>query len=223
MKIKRLTFIGYIFLFLGFSFNTFAKEIKWYTELEEALDMAKEQDKKVFIFYTGNYCPPCQNMKRGLFKMEKVIEHLNKNYVAVEYEVFKKTQTILPRFILITPDLKKEWQWEGTISSQKLLEELGGDLPRQQAKPQAVAHTPPKLSSPLKSKYFIQFGAFNYAKNAQRLHQKLKQQFEGDIAIIRKGQYKVVVMRGFQHYRQASAILTKAKQNGFKGLINTSS
>lgn len=289
MKIKKLTYLVVLLCFLGFSTSINAEKIKWETDLEKALELAEKQDKKVFIFYTGDYCPPCQNMKRGLFRMEEVVSYLNKNYVSVEFEVFKKAQTVLPRFVLITPDLKKEWQWEGTISSEQLLQELGANIPVAAPtpelavkieKPQKVEETvtieetpvinetpainevpevnevivnnkpsvqleKPEKPAPQSSvnehepkpvfaatsvsaslnptavsgNYLIQFGAFSYPENAQKLHNRIAEKLHIDTEIMKKGEYTVVVLKGFEHRSQAAAVLAKVKKGGFKGLV----
>lgn len=201
MKSKMLV---HLFFLLPLFMNAQDMQINWKTDLDEALSLSNETGKKVFVFYTGKYCPPCQNMKKGLFKMHPVIEYLNENYIPLQAEVYKYSEMILPQFMVFNQDAGRLWDWTGTISSDKLIAELEN----------TVLGTPKGIK-----RYQIQFGAFSQLANAERLHDTLQKKYGGQIEIAKKGPYKVVMMKGFMEKRAAFATLKKAKKDGFKGRI----
>lgn len=181
-----------------------AQDINWVTNLDEALVLSNQTGKKVFVFYTGKYCPPCQNMKKGLFKMHTVIEHINENYIPLQTEVYKYSEMTLPQFMVFNQDAGRLWNWSGTISSNRLIAELENST----------------LGTPKGTKhYLIQFGAFHQLANAKRLQKKLYKRYGRHIEIAKKGAYKVVVMKDFRKKEEAYTTLKKAQKDGFKGRI----
>ncbi len=51
---------------------------------EEALEMAKEQNKRVMVLMVQDNCRYCKAMKANTFSDTEVIERINKHYIFVE-------------------------------------------------------------------------------------------------------------------------------------------
>jgi len=61
-------------------------ELEWYS-MEEAQKLAKENNKKVFVFGQADWCHYCKKMKKEVFTQQKTIELLNKHFYPVELTV----------------------------------------------------------------------------------------------------------------------------------------
>jgi thiol:disulfide interchange protein len=66
-----------------------------YFDLDEAIACAKEQNKPVFIDFTGHSCANCKVMEAQVWSDPKVKERLNKNFVMVA--LYTDDRTTLPK------------------------------------------------------------------------------------------------------------------------------
>lgn len=55
----------------------------------EALKIAKEQDKLVFLDAYASWCGPCKILKRGVFTKEEVGSYFNENFINLEIDMEK--------------------------------------------------------------------------------------------------------------------------------------
>ncbi len=60
--------------------------------LEAKLQLAKKENKPVFIDFWATWCKNCSNMNRTTFKDQEVIKILEKNYVEVRFQAEKPTK-----------------------------------------------------------------------------------------------------------------------------------
>lgn len=76
------------FIFLAVSL--FAQPLH-FTDIFDAYDVAKEQNKPVFIMLSKKECPGCKQMHNVVFKDEALSSYINKNFVMVEIDVYDES------------------------------------------------------------------------------------------------------------------------------------
>lgn len=75
------------------------KEIDWKTNVEEAIELAKENDQHVFIHFTGSdWCKWCIKLKEEVYDKDEFISYANENLVMVKLD--------FPRSIPQTEEVK---------------------------------------------------------------------------------------------------------------------
>jgi len=83
---KKITY-GIIF-FLSIAIQAQAqeavKEIKWVT-IEEALELQKNEPKKIFMDVYTNWCGPCKMLDKNTFHNADVVDFVNENFYAVKF------------------------------------------------------------------------------------------------------------------------------------------
>jgi thioredoxin-related protein len=70
-----------------------AKELKWYTDFEEARLLALDEDKVVFAFFTGSdWCGWCTRLKKNVFDKPSFVTWADKNVILLELDFPRRTQ-----------------------------------------------------------------------------------------------------------------------------------
>lgn len=54
---------------------------------DDALDVSKQQNKKILLYFTAGWCGPCKWMEKYIFSDQKVIDTVNQNYIAIKFDV----------------------------------------------------------------------------------------------------------------------------------------
>tara|TARA_R110002072_G_scaffold256261_1_gene415080 strand:- start:11123 stop:11662 length:540 start_codon:yes stop_codon:yes gene_type:complete len=65
------------------------KEIKWYS-WEEAVELSKENPKKMFVDVFTEWCGWCKKMDKSTFVDKEVVAYMNKNFYAVKFDAEQK-------------------------------------------------------------------------------------------------------------------------------------
>lgn len=82
---------------------------------QQALDLAKKENKMIFLDAYASWCGPCKKMKRTTFTDKSVAEYYNKNFINVAIDMEKGEGPMLaerfaveayPTLIFIKPDGK---------------------------------------------------------------------------------------------------------------------
>ena len=82
---KNLLYIFAIVLLTSFKVSDKAeKEINWIT-LEEAIELQKEEPRKIIMDVYTNWCGPCKMLDKHTFHNEDVVDYVNKHYYAVKF------------------------------------------------------------------------------------------------------------------------------------------
>ena len=96
-KIYSIIFVTFLTL------TSFAqqKELTWYTDVNQAINLSVESGKPLFFFFTGSdWCGWCKRLVAEVFKKEEFNNWATKNVILVEID--------FPRRTPISEDLKKQ-------------------------------------------------------------------------------------------------------------------
>ncbi len=90
-----------IFIFLAFTIDvqekgkeTEEEKVKWYS-IQEALELHKENPKKIFIDIYTNWCGWCKKMDATTFSNPVIAEYLNKYYYPVKFNAESKDSVMI--------------------------------------------------------------------------------------------------------------------------------
>lgn len=86
---KKLFFLSFLFLILGLWVplkGQSADEINWYS-MEEAQQLATDNDKKVMVFAEAEWCTYCRQMYEEVFPEQAVRDSLEKYYYPVRVDI----------------------------------------------------------------------------------------------------------------------------------------
>ncbi len=73
---------------LLFSCSFLLAEPLHFTDIFDAYDVAKAQNRPVFVMLSKKACPGCKQMHNVVFKDEALSKYINKNFVMVEIDVY---------------------------------------------------------------------------------------------------------------------------------------
>ncbi|MDI9310401.1 MAG: thioredoxin family protein [Limnohabitans sp.] len=138
---KKIFFsIAFIALISIFGFKTFTpkKEVKenlvWHTDVKKAMEIAKKEDKPMFLFFTGSdWCGWCMRLQSEVFKTTEFESWAKEKVVLVELDFPRrssqteeiKTQNMQLQQVLGVQGYPTVWfvkseQKDGAISLQRL-------------------------------------------------------------------------------------------------------
>jgi len=76
-----------VLLFLGTTL--FAGEINWLHSYQEGVQVAKEQNKPLLLFFYRPGCPACEYMEENVFTDKTIYSYINANFVPVTLNITK--------------------------------------------------------------------------------------------------------------------------------------
>lgn len=95
---KKIILIA--FVFLG-AINLQAQELKWYTDVREAITVSNKEQKPMLMFFTGSdWCGWCIRLQNEVLKTEEFKKWASGNVVLVELDY--------PRAVVQTPEIKNQ-------------------------------------------------------------------------------------------------------------------
>ncbi len=83
-------------------------EIVWH-RLDEGMKLAKEQDKKLFVNFTTDWCGWCKKMNATTFKEPVIIEYIDKFFIAVKVNGDSKDSLNLDGWLTTEKQITKEF------------------------------------------------------------------------------------------------------------------
>lgn len=84
---KPFAVIALLMLFLPSFAQDDASQLDWLTNLDEAKEIAKEQNRPILVYFTGSdWCAPCKALKSDFFETEEfVLRAQNLVLVMIDY------------------------------------------------------------------------------------------------------------------------------------------
>ena len=86
----RVFWLSFLVLSLAYAWYSFyvpSSEVSWSYDMEQAQKLAEESDKKMMLFFTGEWCVPCRIMKREVFSDKEVLKLINDELVPVLIDI----------------------------------------------------------------------------------------------------------------------------------------
>ncbi len=101
--------------------------INW-KSYDEGIALAKEQGKKIVVFFSASWCSYCAKMKKTTFKNDKVIKYLNDNYIPIIVNSDKERELVssygvrgLPTMWFLKEDTTKLSNMPGYIDAKIMI------------------------------------------------------------------------------------------------------
>ena len=97
-------------------FLTLPHGLRGYFDIEQGLECAREQNKPVFLSFTGHSCSNCKEMEARVWSDQRVLQHLRNNYIIISLYVDDRTR--LPEDEWITSEI--DGRIKNTLGSKNL-------------------------------------------------------------------------------------------------------
>ncbi|WP_452226830.1 thioredoxin family protein [Lacinutrix cladophorae] len=132
-KFFWLTFLVVSLWYAWYSFYAPSNDITWTNNLESAQKLANISNKNIMVFFTAEWCSPCQIMKRKIFASHEVKIAMDASVVSLEinvddpnFEALVKQYNIevTPTIIFIDPEGKVIDYAVGKVEKIKFIEML---------------------------------------------------------------------------------------------------
>lgn len=102
----------------------------WLTNLDQAKAKAKQQDKLIFMEFTGSdWCPPCKALHKNILSTKEFLDYAKKNLILVELD-FPRRKSQSDELKKANRALAKEYKIEG-YPTVIILSSAGKELKRQ--------------------------------------------------------------------------------------------
>lgn len=103
------------------------EEIRWQTNLKEAAQQARSEEKAMLIQIGASWCGFCHKMERETYKDPKVVKHVNSCFIPIHVDADQSTALVeaigvsgLPTTVIITPQLKIVKKISGYVAAKEM-------------------------------------------------------------------------------------------------------
>jgi thiol:disulfide interchange protein len=104
--------------------------VGWSEDFAAAKEQAAREGRPMFVDFSATWCPPCNQMARDVLPVRRVADAL-KGFITVHVDVDKDKDLaasfrveVLPTFIVLSPQGREVYRFEGYRSADDLLREL---------------------------------------------------------------------------------------------------
>ncbi len=106
----RVFWLTFLVVSLGYAWYSFyapSNRIAWAANFTVAQQQAVESDRPIILFFTGEWCSPCQIMKRQVWADEEVMNTVNAAFIPVTVDVDNSnaTETLSRYGVRATPNI----------------------------------------------------------------------------------------------------------------------
>ena len=105
-----------------------AKQIRWHTSINDAMDEAQQTNKPIFVDFYATWCPPCKMMERQTFPHPMVIAE-SKKWVMLKIDVDAQTDVKnhyrvnrYPTLMILRPDSRPVTAVSGYLDPGQLVQ-----------------------------------------------------------------------------------------------------
>ena len=84
---KILAILIVIVVAIGGAWKMAHRTTKWLPTIDDGLRVADREGKPILVLYTAVWCPPCQRLKKEVFKDPEVADYLEREYVLVKVDL----------------------------------------------------------------------------------------------------------------------------------------
>jgi len=103
------------------------EEIKWQTNLKQAAQQARTEEKAMLIQIGASWCGFCHKMEKETYKDPKVIKHVNSCFIPIQVDADENPALVeaigvsgLPTTVIITPQLKIVKKISGYVAAHEM-------------------------------------------------------------------------------------------------------
>ena len=132
-----LSFLVISLGYAGYCFYVPPNKIAWVEGFAVAGMQAREKDKPIILYFTGEWCVPCRIMKRQVWADPQVMAKINEQFIPVEIDVGdRENASLLDRYnvkgspvTIITDPSGNAKTWRaGGLGKSEFLDFLGEGL-----------------------------------------------------------------------------------------------
>ncbi|MGK7370571.1 MAG: thioredoxin family protein [Candidatus Halalkalibacterium sp. M3_1C_030] len=115
MKLRYFLYLLPLFALAAFSFYEGQKpeEITWYS-MQEAQELATENDKKVLVYAEAVWCTYCKKMEKEVFPRQEVIDSISRYYYPVRVDIESDKKLIFNDQTLTGSQFAQKYRVRGT-------------------------------------------------------------------------------------------------------------
>ncbi|MBU8848788.1 MAG: thioredoxin family protein [Desulfobacterales bacterium] len=92
------------------------------------MDLAKNQNKHIFLYFHADWCTYCKDLKKTTFKNKAVLDYLKDNFISVKVDTDKNNKLAtqwnvkgLPTLWFLKPDNSKINSVPGYVNPEQFL------------------------------------------------------------------------------------------------------
>lgn len=98
----------------------------WLTDLNQAINIAKESEKKIILVFSGSdWCKPCMQLKENVFQTDAFINHTSKDYILVNIDFKRDTVGISKKQLEANNQVAEKYNPDGTFPLIIILDSNG--------------------------------------------------------------------------------------------------